>query len=200
MEYLKAIYEHEVLRNKYITEPMRTNVPIPFSANVYWDVSPKGKVIIGFSEKYEIEVYDPLEGKIFSFDHKYEPVEVTQKDKELYFAGMTTSITDGTTEQMKRGAPDYIINNTEFPKFKPAFDDIICDSEGNIWVHTYCKDPKEQSRSFDVFYESGKFINRVKIEGEGYYPRGVKIRNRIFWNVETDKDGFYKVVKYRISE
>ena len=200
MKYQKAIYEHEVLRNRYITEPVRINVPIPFSANVYWDVSPKGKIIIGFSEKYEIEIHDPLKGKTVSFDHKYEPVEVTKKDKEIYFAGMTTSFTDGTTEQIKRGAPDYIVENTEFPKYKPAFDDILCDSEGNIWVHSYCKDPKEQSRSFDVFDEGGRFINRVKIEGEGYYPRRVKIKKGAFWRVETDKDGFYRVVKYRISE
>jgi hypothetical protein len=113
---------------------------------------------------------------------------------------MTVTITSGGTSETKQGAPDYIVKNTEFPKYKPAFDDIKCDSEGNIWIHRFCKDRKEESSSFDVFDEDGNFINRVRIEGDQYYPRRIKFRNRNFYVIETDKDGYQKVVKYRISQ
>jgi len=199
-EHMKDLYKKEFWTRKNITEPRRFSIPLPFSAKVHWDVTPKGNIVIGFSESYEIEIYDPLKGKISSFTHKYEPVEVTKRDEEQYFTGMTVTITSGGTSETKQGAPDYIVKNTEFPKYKPAFDDIKCDSEGNIWVHTFCKDRKEESSSFDVFDEDGNFINRVRIEGDQYYPRRIKFRNRNFYVIETDKDGYQKVVKYRISQ
>lgn len=200
LEHIKDLYEKEFWTRKNITEPRAMSIPIPFSAKVHWDVAPKGNIVIGFSESYKIEIHDPLKGKISSFEHKYEPVEVIKKDKELYFAGMTVSTSVGGAREVKQGAPDYIVKNTEFPKYKPAFDDIKCDSEGNIWVHTFRKDRKEESRSFDVFNEEGHFINRVRIEGERLYPRRAKIKNRSFCIVEADKDGYQKLVKYRISE
>lgn len=199
-EHMKDLYKKEFWTRKNITEPRRFSIPLPFSAKVHWDVTPKGNIVIGFSESYEIEIYDPLKGKISSFTHKYEPVEVTKRDEEQYFTGMTVTITSGGTSETKQGAPDYIVKNTEFPKYKPAFDDIKCDSEGNIWIHRFCKDRKEESSSFDVFDEDGNFINRVRIEGDQYYPRRIKFRNRNFYVIETDKDGYQKVVKYRISQ
>jgi len=36
--------------------------------------------------------------------------------------------------ETKKGAPDYIKENTDFPKYKPAFKEIVTDDEGNIWV------------------------------------------------------------------
>lgn len=200
LEHIKDLYEKEFWTRKNITEPRRQSIPIPFSARVHWDVTPKGNIVIGFSESYNIEIYDPLKGKISFFEHEYEPVEVIKEDKELFFAGMIVTTSSGGTRETKQGAPDYIVKNTEFPKYKPAFDDIKCDSESNIWVHKFCKDRKEENRSFDVFSEDGHFINSVRIEGERLYPRGVKIRNRSFCIVEADKDGYQKIVKYRISE
>jgi len=200
LEHIKDLYKKEFWTRKNITEPREMSIPIPFSAKVHWDVTPKGNIVIGFSESYEIEIHDPLKGKISSFEHEYEPVEVKKEDKEQYFAGMTVTTTVGGARETKQGAPDYIVKNTEFPKYKPAFDDIKCDSEGNIWVHTYCKDRKEEKRTFDVFDEDGSFINRVRIEGDRNYPYRAKFKNRCFWILETDKDGYQKVVKHRISE
>ncbi len=200
MEHIKDLYKKEYWIRKNITAPRRMSIPIPFSARVCWDVTPKGNIVIGFSESYEIDIYDPLKGKISSITHKYEPVEVTKIDREQYFAGMTVTTMSGGTRETKQGAPDYIVKNTEFPKYKPAFDNIKCDSEGNIWVHTFLKDRKEGSRSFDVFDEEGNFINRVRIEGDQYYPRAAKIRDRSFFLIETDEDGYQKIVKYRISQ
>ena len=35
----------------------------------------------------------------------------------------------------KLGAPDYVVKATRFPRFKPAFDEVLWDPEGNILVH-----------------------------------------------------------------
>ena len=203
MEHIETIYSKKLFRTKRITKPVTLSVPQPWNPNVFWDVTPEGKIVVGFSEKYEIEVYDPVQGKLFSFDHKYKPVEVNKKDKETFFSIFTITFigADGQKER-KTGAPDYIIKNTEFPKFKPAFNSIMVDSEGNIWVHANRKKGEEENKYFDVFNERGEFINNVKILGETDYPfyRFSRIVNRCFWKIETDEEGFFSVVKYRISD
>jgi hypothetical protein len=197
IEYIKTIYSKRLCRNKYITKPIRTNVPQPYNLDVYWDVLTDGKIVIGYSEDYEIEVYDPFKGKLYSFTHEYKPVEINKKDKEEFFAGMVTS-RGGTI--IKRGAPDYIVKNTKFPKYKPAFNSIITDSEGNIWVHPYRKNRKEEGKCFDVFDKKGKFISEVKIIGSESYPLWGKIINGYLWKIRINKDGLYEIVKYRISD
>lgn len=201
MEPEKEIFRKECLVRKNIIKPRNMNIPIPFSARVHWDVSPDGNVIIGFSEKYEVEIHDPVKGKLSSFSHEYEPVEVTKEDEEQYFAGIITSSTSSTgAREVKQGAPDYIVDNTDFPRYMPAYNDIKCDSEGNIWVRAFRKDREEANRSFDAFDKNGRFIDKVIIEGDRPYPGRAKIKKRGFCIVETDKDGYQKIVKYRISE
>ena len=109
------------------------NVPQPFSRLMHWDVTPGGKIVVGFSEKYEISIYDSDKGKLSTFSHSYDPVRVTEEDKKAHFGGMTFSMDGVRTQKI----PDYVEKNTKFPKFKPAFWEIIVDSEGNILVFPY---------------------------------------------------------------
>jgi hypothetical protein len=182
------------------TTSRNLSIPIPFSARVYWDVSPDGNVIIGFSEKYEVEIHDPIKGKLSSFSHEYEPVEVTKEDQKQYFAGMVVTRSGGGAQERQQGAPDYIVENTEFPKYKPAFNDIKCDSEGNIWIRTFSNEKKEGIPSFGAFDKAGRFINRVIIEGDRSYPGRAKIKSRSFCIVESNEEGYQKIVRYRIEE
>jgi len=200
MEFIKTIYSRKLYRAKPIMKP-RVSVPQPFNPMVHWNVSPEGRVVIGFSEKYEIEVFDPLDGKLLSFSHKYTPVKVNNKDKEDHFSKFRVKEfkADGST-RIRIGAPDYIANNTEFPKFKPAFNSIVIDSEENIWIHTYKENRDEENRYFDVFDKEGQFINHVRILGEAGFPFfKARIYKNYLWQIETDKEGFHTVVKYRIS-
>jgi len=201
IEPVKIIYQHRVRRNKYITEPRRTNVPIPFSPRVHWDVTPDGKIVIGFSEKYEAEIYDLVKGKLSAFSHPYKPVEVTAEAKDLFFKNMTSmSGGMGGATTMQRGAPDFIVKNTEFPKYYPPYNDLKVDSEGNIWVRPYLANAAETSRVFDVFGRDGKFINRVRIEGDAHYPGRTAWTSTGFWTITMTGDEEYKIMKYKISE
>jgi len=197
---IKTIYQHQVRRNKYINEPRRTNVPIPFSPQVHWDVIPDGKIAIGFSEKYSIDIYDPDKGKLSAFSHSSDPVEVKAKDKDEFFNGiMSSSVSTSGAITGTRGAPDFIVKNTEFPKYYPPYNDLKVDSEGNIWIRQYFARASETSQNFDVFDRDGKFINRVQIEGEAHYPGRTAWTSRGFWTVTMTGDEEYKIVKYKIS-
>jgi len=195
-KYKKTIYSHHVLRNKYVRKPRSVNIPQPYTPLVYWDVSPDGKVIIGFSEKYEIEIHGSDKGKISSFTHPYESVKVTEEDKKAHFAGMTFSV-DGVRQK----TPDFIIEKTEFPKFKPAFWNIMVDSEGNILVFTHRKNREEMFRYFDAFSSEGNFIAHVQVVGDVPFPatRSATFIGRTIWTLGQGEDELIKAIKYKIS-
>ena len=196
----KTIYTQSVWRNKYITSPVRTNLPQPFASLVYWDVAPDGRIVIGYSEKYLIEIFDSEKGKLFDFSHTYNPVKVTKEDKINFFDNMTSTSSQGG---IKKGAPDYIVENTKFPKYKPAFQYIIVDGEGNILVFSCSEGIAKEARSFDAFDSDGHFISRVQVKGihafPPYYSRLYR-RGGYFWIRETTEQGLYQIVKYKVSE
>jgi len=194
----KTLFSQEIWENRYIQTPHFTNVPQPFAALVYWDVSPDGKIIVGFSENYTIEIYDSEKGKLSSFSHPYEPVKITEQDKKTWFAQMTSAGPNGVTQ----GAPDYIVKNTTFPKHKPPYQYILADSEGNILVFPYQKDNEKNVEGFDAFDPQGKFIGNVQIEGNVIFPHfgWVNFRENCFWFIEQDEEDLYRIVKYRISD
>jgi len=199
LEHKKTIYSHEFWHNKIIRgEFGGANVLQPFSSLVYWDVSPNGKIVIGFSEKYEISIYDSEKGKISTFTHPYKPVRISEQDKKDHFAGMTYSRGGVTTKEV----PDYVAKNAKFPKFKPAFNSILVDSEGNILVHAYRKNRDEMSRYFDSFDSEGNFIANVQVIGDIPFPASphVSFVGRSFWGTKTGEDELIKVVKYKISK
>ncbi len=199
-DYLKTIYKRNEFRTKLITQPGRAEVPQPFNPRTYWDVSPAGKMIIGHSSLYKIDVYDPEKGLLFSFSHKHHPVKITAEDKKKHFSGFTVGYVKNGVISRKPGAPSFIIENTQFPEFKPAFNSILTDSEGNIWVHAFLENREEENNWFDVFDAQGRFLNKVKIWGDIAYPfNRTKIINNYFWMIEKDKDDVVKVTKYKIS-
>lgn len=196
MEYLKTIYSHTVHNRKFIAK-LRRDIPAPFAARVCWEITPDGMIAIGYSGDYEIEIHDPDKGKASSFAHEGDPIKVTAEDKDNFFGGITTS----QGGQVTRGAPDYIRDNTEFPKFKPAFNQIMVDSEGNFLISQFGPNPSQDYKSFDAFDPGGRFINRVEILEDGKIPiHGAQIRNGAFWVGTSDQDDQIQIIKYRITQ
>lgn len=198
-EYLRTIYKKDEFRTKLITQPERAEVPQPYNPRTYWDVSPAGKILIGHSSDYKIDVYDPEKGWQYSFSYKHKPVKITGRDKEKHFSTFTVGFVKDGVISRKQGAPSFIIENTRFPEFKPAFNSILSDSEGNIWVHVYLEDREQENNWLDVFDAKGKFINKVKISGDISYPfNRTRMIDKYFWIIEKDHDGFFKLAKYKI--
>jgi hypothetical protein len=199
LDYIKTIYHRQVRSNKYIREPYYSNVPIPFAPMVYWDVTADGKIAVGYSDHLEIEIYDPDKGKISGFTHSSKPVEVTSQDQEQFFANMSSTVRTGSNVVMKRGAPEWIVKNTEFPKYFSAFRNVKVDGQGNIWVVPWMSASQKAAPDFDAFTPDGKFLGRVQIDDEKFMPyRPVWLPNG-FWSAKTSADGEYQVVKYKIT-
>ena len=199
LQSIKTLYSQPVLRNTYMRSGAQLfNLPQPFCADVYWDVAPSGTIVVGFSGKYEISGFNKEGGKVSAFSHSYDPVKVTAEDEKSFFGGM--SYTTGTG--IKRGAPDHIVKNTTFPKFKPAFDALIVDSDGNTLIHAYRKNREEMYRYFDAFDVQGKFIATVHVEGDVPFPgrsRKSRVVDGCFWLIQYGSDELPRIIKYRIS-
>ena len=67
LEYIRTIYRRTLRRNRYIEKPRFVNIPIPFSPEVFWEITPGGKLIIGYSGDSAIDIYDPEIGPVCSF-------------------------------------------------------------------------------------------------------------------------------------
>ncbi len=200
LKHVTSIYKRELWRKKYVRtkEYGTSTLYFPYSADVRWDITPDGRIIIGFSENYELEIYDRSGKKISTVAHAYEPVKVTEKDKNEYF----DSIEFYRMGERLKDPPEYITKYTEFPKHKPVYDNILVDSEGNIWVVLNRERKHEKGIIFDAFSPEGKFISQVQIEGNILLPQNRNayiIHNNSFLVLRTGDDELYRLIKYRIS-
>ncbi len=202
LEIIKTLYSHKLRRIKLITDPMRVYVPQPYTPNIHWDITSDGRITLGCSDLYDIEVHDPDRGRLFSFSHEYAPVKIIDADKNNHFSIFTISIFRGNKKETKQGAPDYIKDNTIFPKYKPAFKDIVTDDEGNIWVRPFHEDRGLEDRLFDVFDKKGQFIKRIRVFGKSPFPSFLtsKIDNKVFWEIEKVDEEFFRIVRNKIGE
>lgn len=196
LELKKTISTHQVLRNKFRTiQGMFSNIIQPFTPDVFWFVAPDGKIVIGLAEDFTIEIHHSEKGLLSSFKHTYEPVKVTDQDKEQFFSTITFSSSEGGRSEL----PKELKKLTEFPKTKPAFDALLVDSEGNILVHTVRKDPEGSTPKFDAFDPEGEFIGTVKITGVKAFPHEALVGKGCIWIIESDEESQTQVVKYNIA-
>ncbi len=196
--HLNTFYRKPVYRNKYITEPVRTNVPLPFASRVLWSPLPDGKIAVAFSGTYEIEILDPDKGRLHSWTHPFTPVAVTARDKEEFFASLTFASTSGSGISTSKGAPDHVVKNTEFPAAKPAFENFLADDKGRLWVFPPPADPKSKL-PVEIFGRDGAFLGRAALdENWPAYPPAVFSAQGV-WIARTNEDGETRLVRYRIA-
>ena len=197
---MRTISKRELWRKKYVRtkEYGISTLYFPYSDDVRWDVTPDGRIIIGFSENYELEIYDCSGKKISTITHAYEPVKITEKDKKDYF----DSLEFYRMGERLKDPPEYITKYTEFPKHKPVFNNILVDSEVNIWIVLNRDQQDEKRKRFEVFDPTGKFISRVMIEGDAVFPdnrNAYILHNGTFLLIETGEDDLYRIIRYKIT-
>ena len=194
----KTVLSGKIRLDKMIREPVATNVPQPFAERYHWDVSPNGEIIIGYSGKYEVDIYDEKGEKLRSFARKHTPVPVTKKDREDFFDSLSTFSSDGS---VSREVPDYIKKHAVFPPDKPVFRDIVVDYQGNILVCLHQKTREEELRTFDVFDPEGNFIASVRLGGDNPPPVSSRLRADTggFWWCHTDAEGLPVVSKWKMA-
>ncbi len=198
MEYIRTIHERAAQVSKWLPEGNR-GIPRPFAPSLQWALLPDGRIALGFGEEYRIEIHDVDDGLISSFSYDRPRVRVTESDREQWLAGIVWS-QGGVVQE---GAPPYIVRHTEWPRFMPAFDLIIADSEGNLLVHAFREEEQEERfryRYYDAFATDGTLLGEVTLEGEGRFPiLGAPVRDGCFHYCLVSEAGEITFIRYRIS-
>ncbi len=173
----------------YIRKPRFTNVPVPFPDVMLWALSPAGNIVVAKSRDYSIRIVGRNLETLAKTRHAGSRVKVTDEDKKRHFEAMTTT-TDGV---VSRGAPAYIRDATEFPKYKPAFAALLLDPEGYILLKTYAE--TENGAVFDVFDPNTVFVGQVKLSG-AVVPH--VLANGRFYRLDV-RDETVSIKQYRIE-
>lgn len=175
--------------NTYITEPIRTNVPVPFHAQYMWKITPGGALVLANSGDYHLEVRSPSGGVEVATPPDVTRQRVTGEDKKSWFAGITTSNSEGG---VSRGAPQYVRDNAEFPEFKPYFRLIRVDHEGYILVQTF--ERQGDLAVCDVFDPQARYAGRVLLPDLAE----VEFAGGFAYRLDTPEDAGAKVLRMRL--
>ncbi|MFC2160733.1 6-bladed beta-propeller [Acidobacteriota bacterium] len=148
----------------------------PFMPSYAWAIAKNDNIIYGYSNKYELLVLDP-NGKIIKKIYKeYDPVQVTELEKE---------------EEIKK-APSY--TRFDFPEIHSAFQSIKLDDEGRIYVKTWKEEELKKDYSFDIFDDTGRYIAEVYLKETPHL-----FKNNKLYSVEEDEDGFHVIKRYKVT-
>ncbi len=131
-------------------------------------------------DKYEIKVFSP-EGKLIKRILKdYDPVKLTEKDKEEFF-GRMPEIDPQAKERIK------------FSDVFPAYQNFTMDEQWRLFVRTFEKGTGKREYYLDVFDEEGKYIAKFSFQGEPRAWRGNKL-----YAMEEDDSGFQTLKIYSV--
>lgn len=138
----------------------------PFGAVDAWGVAVDGRVAIAWGEPYHLEWFSVGGGQVVGPIVEYEPVPVTDADKEAWadrmssgavMAVMATGEGHGRTFTPPR--PD--VDEIDFPEVKAAFPRgaVSVTPEGEVWVRRLVA--FREPETYDVFDASGRRVRQV---------------------------------------
>jgi len=154
------------------------NTTKAFIPVAFYGIDREDRLIYGFPETYEIQIYGPMETKVLrKITRAYDPVAVTEEDK---------------AEQRKDVPPGYT-REFEFPKNHPAYSRFFLSDLGHIFVQTYEKAAGGRL-IHDVFDAEGRFIGRLPLK-----PSGVGILKGKYYALEEDDEGYQYVKRYAVK-
>ena len=106
----------------------------PDSYLTAWAVDRNGRVFAGYSEKYQMSVFNPDGQPAFKFGREFTPLK---------------------NEKYKEGSV--------VPEFWPAFyRKLYIDEEGNLWLRQYVPEDEERFM-YDIFSPEGIYLKRVVV-------------------------------------
>ena len=185
-----AIDSALVKDNTYVTEPLFANVPVPFVPRMFWCLLPSGNLVIAQSKDYAVKILSPTFEVLVALQHPGKRIEVTESDKEAYFDGMVSNA-DGT---VKKGAPAFVREKTEFPRYKPYFQQLFVDDEGYFLFETY--ETVGDKAVYDVFDPKGRFVNQLvmpELSGTSLLTHG------FVYEIKAWEEGPSTITRYRME-
>lgn len=189
----------------------RSTNDVPFWPVLSTTLSPGGEMVVGHPDTYSIDV--PVGGRTLRIQRVFEPVPV--------LSGERKNRRERAIHNMRQTEPGWDWDGPPIPDTKPAFRDLMFDTDGRLWTRLYARaepipdaeidepDPDEQDPAppqrwrepaeFDVFDTDGTYLGRVAgPKGFSWYPRPAISGDRMWGVVRDDLDIPY-LVRFRIE-
>jgi len=161
-----------------------------------------GSWAVGVTDDYAFEIRKS-DGVVLRVQRSWEPVPVPAEEAE-YSKQRTTEL---VRERMGAG-PEWSWNGPEIPYHKPAYEQLIPDRNGRLWVlraqasqlTTDCYDDQPecwlpQGYWLDAFDTDGRFLGSVTLRQR---PNATFIDGTTILSSEMDAAGTFVVKKYRV--
>jgi hypothetical protein len=153
----------------------------PFDLIFYSELAKDDTIYYGNLKEYKIEVFNP-DGKIIKRILKeYNPVKITEKDKEEYLARLPS---------VAVAFKDRI----EFPKNYPACQSFSLDDQGRLIVRTWERGKERGEFYYDVFDSEGRYIAKILLDVEPMVWKASKL-----YAVEETEDGYHILRVYSVN-
>jgi hypothetical protein len=173
----------------------------PFQAVDEWSVAFNGRVAVAWGEEYHVEWRSVGGPPVVGPAVAYEPVKLTQEDKEAWADRMSSGAVmaisvDGGGGRGGRTVtlPRPNIDELDWPEVKPPFprNALRVTPDGEAWVQRHVKSGEPET--YDVFDASGRRVRQVVLpEGRTLVGFG---RGTLYASNE-DEDGLQWLERYR---
>jgi len=100
-------------------------IPVPFSPQIVYALTPGRRMVAGVSDRYRFDIRDP-DGSILRIERPSSRVPIEPEEADWYERWATASRT--------RVQPGWVWNGPPIPRYKPAFEAFTGDTVGRIWV------------------------------------------------------------------
>jgi hypothetical protein len=148
----------------------------PFRPFFWWQIANNDNIVYGYPKTYEIQILNS-EGKVIKrILREYDPVEVTQEEKEEYM------------KDYEKG------HKFHFPQYYSAYRWFILDDEGRIYVRTFEKIEDGNGYYNDIFDSKGRYLVKIALR---FTPRVLK-KNKLYM-IEEDEEGYQVVKRYKVK-
>ncbi len=170
--------------------------------NLFWRVyistSKEGNLIVGASDRPNIDTFSPEGKKISSFNLNYKPLPLTEDRRDEIMKKMGNSLRKRTPEGYKvySDFKNAMSASELFGDYFPYFNGIRVDSAGNILVFQVSDCIKDCGARFKVYSPEGKYICETKIDpGKFVFNFKYFMRNILF-----TEDGIYGLFDLKGAE
>jgi hypothetical protein len=144
---------------------------------------PDGHLVLGWSETYELKIFNPDGSLRTHILRDYDPVPVTPADIDEIEQEIASRQSD-LLSQRERIFPDHY----------PAYMSFLPDDEGRIIVQTYEKSGDGEDYIFDLFTAEGRFLGSFP-----FHIMPLVWKAGRAYTIEEDDEGFHIVRRYAVT-
>jgi len=164
-----------------------------FQPSASYALAQNDEIYFGYSDAYEIKIFSP-EGKLARIIRKeYDPVAVTDEDRETFAETMKTEFLRFLPAQFE-AAKKKALGLIRYPKYKPAYQGFTFSEDGRLIVIANQKG--DSSAILDVFDKDGRCVMHCQAD---IPVDGLRFKKNKVYAVATI-DGYHFVKRFTVEE